>query len=149
MTKKEAKLHPEQIDIVDFTILTGEIHNPEVFDISHIVKHDFSVDLNLSFNLEEKLIKSTILIEVQTDSEDKNGEEAKSKFKLVFLYHYDQLQDLAILDEDGKIALHPHLGNAISSITYSTSRGILMTRYQGTPFRDFILPVLNPNDLLD
>jgi hypothetical protein len=45
--------------------------------------------------------------------------------------------------------LHPSLGNALASITYSTSRGILMTRFQGTALSDFILPVINPNNLLE
>jgi hypothetical protein len=146
--KENVELHPEQIEIVDFTILKGDINNPEGFDIRAVIKHEFSAELDLGFNLEEKLIKSSILIKVETDSQGANSTEATSSFKLQFLYRYEHLKAMAIPDEAGKIDLHPHLGNAISSITYSTSRGILMSRYQGTAFRDFILPVMNPNDLL-
>ena len=149
VAKKEAvKLHPEKIEFIDFNILKGKIETPEGFDLQKIIKHDFSVDLQLSFNLEEKLIKAIVLFDVETDSEGGNEKEAVSTFKLQFIYRYEELESLAIPDEDKKINLHPHLGNAVSAITYSTSRGILMTRYQGTPFRDFILPVLNPDDLL-
>jgi hypothetical protein len=45
--------------------------------------------------------------------------------------------------------LDPDLGNALSAITYSTARGILLTRLQGTAFQDFILPIINPNNLLN
>lgn len=146
--KEKIVLYPDKIEILDFNILKGEINNPEGFETSSVVKHDFSVELDLGFNLEEKLIKSSILLNVQTDSEGKNDPEATSTFKLQFLYRYEHLDEMAIPDDKGKVDLHPHLGNAISSITYSTSRGILMTRYQGTSFRNFILPVMNPNDLL-
>ncbi|MNY64312.1 hypothetical protein D3C86_2014030 [compost metagenome] len=50
---------------------------------------------------------------------------------------------------DETITIHPALGNALASITYSTSRGILMTRFQGTVLSDFILPVIDPNSLLE
>ncbi|GAO27720.1 hypothetical protein JCM15548_14569 [Geofilum rubicundum JCM 15548] len=44
--------------------------------------------------------------------------------------------------------LHPDLGNALSSVTYSTSRGILLTKMQGTALQNFVLPIINPNKLL-
>jgi len=40
------------------------------------------------------------------------------------------------------------LANAIASISYSTARGIIVSRFQGTALCDFILPVISPNDLL-
>jgi hypothetical protein len=41
------------------------------------------------------------------------------------------------------------LGNALASITYSTTRGILMTGFQGTALCNFILPVKDPDELLN
>ena len=61
----------------------------------------------------------------------------------------DNIEEQKTKEKDEIITVHPALGNALASITYSTSRGILMTRFQGTVLSDFILPVINPNDLLE
>ncbi|MFY0600054.1 MAG: hypothetical protein JXR03_10315 [Cyclobacteriaceae bacterium] len=150
MGNKKEMLYPEEIEILNFSILSGEINNPEGFDNEYILKHDFSVDLKLGFNLEDSLIKSSIRIDVQTDCEGKNEEEARSGFEFLFLYRYEKLLDLVARTKNKEeVVLHPHLGNAISAITYSTSRGVLMTRFQGTAFKDFILPVIPPDSLLE
>ena len=51
--------------------------------------------------------------------------------------------------KEEEITIDANLGNALASISYATSRGILMTRFQGTALEDFILPVIDPNDLLE
>jgi hypothetical protein len=61
----------------------------------------------------------------------------------------ENMEELLEADEKNKISYDAALGNAIASIVYSTSRGILMSRFQGTVFADFILPVIDPNQLLD
>ena len=55
---------------------------------------------------------------------------------------------MAKADKNDSIELDPGLGNALSSITYSTARGVLLTRLQGTALQNFVLPVINPNKLL-
>jgi len=67
---------------------------------------------------------------------------------LVFVYHIENLNELANPDDKKLIQLHPALANALSSVTYSTSRGILLTRLQGTALQNFVLPIINPNKLL-
>jgi hypothetical protein len=67
---------------------------------------------------------------------------------LVFIYHVENLNDLAKPDDKNLIELHPGLAKALSSVTYSTSRGILLTRLQGTALQNFVLPIINPNTLL-
>ncbi len=70
------------------------------------------------------------------------------KFHFVYVFHVENLQELAIPDENKGISLNGGLGNALASITYSTSRGILLTRLKGTGLENFILPVIDPNSLL-
>jgi hypothetical protein len=67
---------------------------------------------------------------------------------LVFIYQTENLKDLAKPDDNNLIKLDPGLANALSSVTYSTSRGILLTRLQGTALQNFVLPIINPNKLL-
>ena len=60
----------------------------------------------------------------------------------------ENLEELASSKKNKRLHLNPALTNAISSVTYSTSRGILLTRLQGTALQNFVLPIINPNNLL-
>ena len=71
-----------------------------------------------------------------------------NNFHLVFVYRVENLEELAKPDKNNLLDLYPALGNALSSITYSTSRGILLSRLQGTALQNFVLPIINPNKLL-
>jgi hypothetical protein len=142
-------LKPDKIEIVDFKIIKGQINSPFDFEIEKVEGHTFNVDFELGFNLEDKLVKADFLVNVETKSIEEEIEEAVGAFSFVYVFYVDNIEELTTLEKDQTVALHPSLGNALASITYSTSRGILMTRFQGTALSDFILPVINPNNLLE
>lgn len=132
---------------MDFQILNARIQRPENLQIDQIKSFDFETKLDMRFNLEEELIKSILDVEIATKSEPEQ-EEANTFYQLEFVFKYEGLQEMLMSNEPYEATPHPHLGNAISSITYSTARGILMARFQGTAFSSFILPVINLNQLL-
>jgi hypothetical protein len=142
-------LQPKKIEIVDFKIIKGQINSPFDFQNEKVDGHTFNVDLELGFNLEDKLVKADFSVNVQTKSNDDEIEEAVGNFSFVYIYYVDNIEELTNLESDETITINPALGNALASITYSTSRGILMTRFQGTVLSDFILPVIDPNSLLE
>ncbi|MBA0885562.1 hypothetical protein [Flavobacterium undicola] len=141
-------LQPEKIEIVDFKIIKGQINSPFDFEIEKVEGHTFNVNFELGFNLDDKLVKADFLVNVETKSKGDDIEEAVGAFSFVYVFYVDNIEELTTLEKDQTVALHQALGNALASITYSTSRGILMTRFQGTALSDFILPVINPNNLL-
>lgn len=142
-------LQPEKIEIVDFKIIKGQIKSPFDFENEKVAGHTFNVDFELGFNLEDKLVKADFSVNVETKSSGGNVEEAVGNFSFVYVFYVDNIEELTTLEKDEAITIHPALGNALASITYSTSRGILITRFQGTVLSDFILPVINPNNLLE
>lgn len=141
-------LQPEKIEIVDFKIIKGQINSPFDFEIEKVEGHTFNVNFELGFNLDDKLVKADFLVNVESISKGGDVEEAVGAFSFVYVFYVDNIEELTTLEKDQTVALHQALGNALASITYSTSRGILMTRFQGTALSDFILPVINPNNLL-
>lgn len=142
-------LQPEKIEIVDFKIIRGQINSPFNFETEKVAGHTFNVDFELGFNLEDKLVKADFSVYVETKSNEDTIEEAVGNFSFVYVFYVDNIEELITQEKDETITVHTALGNALASITYSTSRGILMTRFQGTVLSDFILPVINPNDLLE
>jgi len=140
-------IQPEKIVIREFRLVKGQIDSPFDFRVSNIKSFDFNVNFNTGFNLEENLIKADFVIEVKTLSEEA-ATEAICTYHFVFLFFVEGLKEHAQRQDDGTIDWNPYLANAIASITYSTSRGILLSRFQGTVMKDFMLPVVDPNALL-
>lgn len=92
----------------------------------------------MGFNLDDKLAKADFTISVKTDSKGENEVEATGNFHLIFIYRIENLEELATPKKNKRLNLHPGLANALSSVTYSTSRGILLTHLQGTALQKFV-----------
>ena len=139
---------PEKIALIDFKMIKGQVDTPENFDISKVVGHQLENSFQMGFNLDDKLAKADFTVSVRTDSKGENECEATGNFHLIFIYRIENLEELASPEKNKRLHLNPALTNAISSVTYSTSRGILLTRLQGTALQNFVLPIINPNNLL-
>jgi hypothetical protein len=142
-------LQPEKIEILDFKIILEQVNCPIDFEIEKVVGHSFNVDFELGFNLDDKLIKADFSVNIETKSKETVIKEANGVFRFLYVFYIDNIEELTTLENDQTITLHQSLGNALASITYSTSRGVLMARLQGTAFSDFILPIINPNNLVE
>lgn len=139
---------PEKIALIDFKMIKGQVEIPEIFDSSRVVGHQLENSLQFGFNLEDKLAKADFTVSVKTDSKGENEKEARGNFHLIFIYRIENLEELATPDKNNRLNINPNLANALSSVTYSTSRGILLARLQGTALQNFVLPIINPNKLL-
>lgn len=139
-------LQPDKIHIVDFKITKGQIESPFEFSVNDIKGYTFDTRYNLAFNIEEKLVRASLHVVVTADCEDQDLGTAQGLFEVNFVYHIENLIDL-VEREDQQLTIDAGLSNALASITYSTTRGILMTRFQGTSLANFILPVIDPNRL--
>ena len=140
---------PEKITLIEFKMIKGQIDTPENFDNSKVIGHQLDNSLQLGFNLEDKLAKADFTISIKTDSKGENEDEATGNFHLIFIYRIENLEELAKPLKNKTLNLNPGLANALSSLTYSTSRGILLTRLQGTALQTFVLPIINPTKLLN
>lgn len=141
------KFNAEKISLLNYNILSGQISAPKDFDIDKVSGHKVDYALNIGYNIEAKLAKADLTLDIFTQSNEQNTEQAKGNYHLQFIYQIDNIDELAKTDENNKLILNPDLANALSSVTYSTSRGILLTRLQGTPLQKFILPIINPKNL--
>lgn len=147
--KNKLSFDPEKISLVDFKMVKGQLDIPEDFEVEQVEGHQFNNSLELGTNLNKKLVKADFIIELQSMSAGKNQREAQGHFHLVFIYSMEHLEEWAKLDSNTNlVALDPNLAITITSITYSTARGVLLTRLQGTALQRFMLPVVDPVKLL-
>ena len=136
----------EKIKINVIKLINSKIKTGEDFDFNSIEGFKTDYSMQLGFNPENKLARVEFTIEAETQSN--NEIEAKGKFKFATIYSIENFEYLTEVNEKGQIKIHPLLINSITSITYSTVRGLLISKLQGTAFNDFMLPVINPNKLL-
>lgn len=146
--EKQRLLQPEKIQIVKTTIVKCYIDSPFGFIAEKAKGYDVHRDFKLGFNLEDKLVKADFKVEIATKSEGENAEESKGSFHFVYIFYVENLEELAIPDKNYQVELKGGVGNALASITYSTTRGILFARLKGTSLENFVLPVIDPNNLL-
>jgi hypothetical protein len=139
---------PEKITLIDFKMIKSQVDTPENFDIDKVVGHQLDNSLQLGFNLDDKLAKAHFTVSIKTDSKGENKTEASGNFHLIFIYRIENLEELAIREKNKQLNLNSGLANALSSVTYSTARGVFLTRLQGTALQNFVLPIINPSKLL-
>ena len=138
----------EKITFLDFKMLKGQIDAPEDFDVNKVMGHHLENKLHLGYNMEEKLAKADFTVDIVTRSEGDNIVEATGNFHLIYIYQIENLDELVRPAQKDMLEIHPGLSNALASVTYSTTRGILLTRLQGTALQTFVLPIINPIKLL-
>ncbi|WP_291402981.1 hypothetical protein [Daejeonella sp.] len=148
MLDKNSCFDPSQIRLKEFKLLKEQIEIPQDFDSIQVEGFHLDNGLQLGFNLEEHLVKADFKVKINTKGQGHNQDESYANFHLIFIFRIDNLEDFAKPNKNNLIELHPDLANALASITYSTSRGVLLTKLQGTALGNFILPVINPNDLI-
>jgi hypothetical protein len=139
---------PEQVVLLDCKILASQLETPENFDPGKVAGHNLEHTFQLGFNLQDKLAKAEISIFLKSDSQHANAAEASASFRLMFVYSIPQLDLLAQVKVDKSLQINPQLANALASVTYSTTRGILIGSVKGTVFQHFILPIIHPNKLV-
>jgi hypothetical protein len=143
-----ARFNPDKISFVDTRFLRWQLDTPDAFDIFSINGYDLDNTFQLAFSVEEKLAKADLTITIKTESNIHNPAEAEGYFHLAFFYRVENLDALVTPDKHGHLIIDPHLSIALSSISYSTCRGILMSRLAGTALQNFVLPIINPDKLL-
>lgn len=93
-------------------------------------------------------------VQVQAEYEikaAKNGDallDITSKYSIVFLFSIQNLPALAVVKDNELTSVDQEMLSSLLNIAYSTSRGILYTRFLGTVLEGIILPVLSTADLL-
>ncbi len=136
----------EDLDFQAFHLLRGEVNGDFSFDINKVKHYHFEVDHSVELNEDQTGAKSNLSVTIITSSD--NAHEATGRFDFAFLFGIEKITHFVTPVGPNLFSLDYPLANSIASISYSTARGVLLTRLQGTSLRAFILPVMDPNKLL-
>jgi hypothetical protein len=109
----------------------------------------FGYELNPAISLRSKHVQIPADFAVRATRKGSDRTEITSRYSIVFLFAVQNLAQLAIPEERVGLTVDDDMLSSLLNITYSTSRGILYTRYLGTPFQGLILPVIPTTELFE
>lgn len=142
----ESKFNPDLIRLGDVNVCKGAIDSPFGFKANEDTRFMADISFDMGLNLEDNLVKCDL--DIHVESSEVNDKLVKGSFTLEFIYEVENLNDLARLEKD-YVDVDDALSLSLASISYSTARGILLTRFQGTGLQQFILPIVKPQNILD
>jgi hypothetical protein len=140
---------PELIALVNVQLTKFEISASDDFELDAVSGYNVEHSVELGFNVEDKLARVDFTLKVNSTSPDKGAGKASGNFLFVFIYQVENLAELTSIGEGNKLVINGALSSSITSISFSTSRGILLTKCSGTALQNFILPIINPSVLLN
>lgn len=147
----ERKIDPDKIHVLDIKTIKGNIDAASDININAIAGHRFIFESGTGLNADDNIIGIKLVVHIEAmDKADKPlGINGSYTHELVF--RVDNLSDfLDTKGEDDKksYTIDLLLGSTLVSIAYSTIRGIIFNRTQGTSLGSVILPIIDPKKLL-
>ena len=146
----ESIIDPEKIHLINIKTIKGNIDAASDTDVNAITGHEFSFELETGINADDNVIGINLVVNIEAKDNTDKLLLIKGSYTHEIIFIVDNLKDFLEPDESGtnKYKIDGGLGTTIVSIAYSTIRGIIFTRTQGTSLGFVILPVINPKKLM-
>ncbi len=144
-TKIEEKFNPELIEILGINIFKTNIETTDDF-IENNKKSsgfEFGVAQSMGYNLEDKRIQVRMFYNFEGKDEQHEPVGLSGEYGIDFQFFIQNLDDFVLKNAINEVEIHTVLASSLIRIAYSTSRGIILEKTQGTVLNGAILPVIN------
>ncbi len=139
----------ELLKIDEIIILNALIENNT--DLSHLESEKYYFDISYGFSpaisVNQKKIRVIFTCNIKLLTLTNEPIDIKGRFELAYFFELENLEKLVNLENT--IEINSDLITSLANISYSTSRGIIYTRCQGTILKKLILPIISTKKLLD
>ena len=144
----QTKQHPtaENLHLLSIKLTNGAIKGTNVAE-TEITQFAVSFDTETFTWLDEEQIKISFTVKMTALSEDKKALDVEGQYTLEFIFKIDGLAKFSTTSADA-VNLDRGLGAMMMGVVYSTTRGIVWSRTQGTVLESVIIPVVDPITLL-
>ena len=136
---------PEKMHLVGIKVFRSHLDTTMEFmeKPQEVKDFEFGLSHHTGFNSEENSVGLRLFVKLQgvNPTGEKVGIEAE--YGIEFHYIIENLSDY-ISGKANKATMDAGFAATILGISYSTARGIILERMQGTFFASVILPVINP-----
>jgi hypothetical protein len=143
-------IHPEMISIISVKVFKSNFETTEEYLNKPEKPSGVEIKLgqNTAYNLTEKNIRIRLLVNLQATKNETDKLGLTADFGIEFHIHVENLEQFITEKNETKL-IDRKLGGVISGIVYSTARGIILERTSTTFFNSVVLPVIDPNLLLE
>ncbi len=129
--------------------LKGNIESPPGIDPIHVKSHSFNFLLGHGLDLEQKLVGLELQIDIEALGKTDEPLGIKGSYTHEIVFRVENLEDFverAEPVEESEVDFV--LMATLVGIAYSTVRGIIFSRTQGTSLGTIILPVVDPKRIM-
>ncbi|MET7000269.1 hypothetical protein [Chitinophaga defluvii] len=147
---KHSKVDAAKISLLDIITLKGSIDlADETMAIVKPAGYSFEFKTDSHIQPDDKLIRFYLHSSIKCFNETEQLNGVTADYTLEFIFEVSNLLEFIMLDDVKQtIKVDNQLGVTIASIAYSTARGVIFDKTQGTPLDGVILPVINPLNLI-
>ncbi|MBS1632320.1 MAG: hypothetical protein JST10_07075, partial [Bacteroidetes bacterium] len=96
----------------------------------------------------DKVVGLQLLVNISAVDKDNKPLNIQGSYTHEMLFQVDNLEEFIENNNSGNL-IDAGLGSTLISIIYSTVRGIICTRTQGTSLGQVVLPVIDPKRLMN
>lgn len=145
MNNKQAKIIPEKIHLFSIKVFKSNLETSDTFLNSpqKVEGFEFALAKQLAHNFQANKIRFRLFFTLSAYNAQNKTLGLTAEYGIEFHFEVDNLNDFTI-DANETSNLDTALGATLLGIAYSTSRGIVLERMQGTFFEGVILPVIDP-----
>lgn len=149
--KENRIIIPDKIHVLNIKTLKGSIESTNDADPESIAGYRFNHLLGTGINEEDKLVGLELKVDITALNSSDEPIGINASYTHSFTFYVENLEDfLEPNEEQGKTSNIDALMVAVLvGIAYSTVRGIVFTRTQGTSLNSVILPVIDPKKMLE
>lgn len=145
----ESKFDIEQVSLISISIVSAALENKSALTTidDPALELAFRYQLDPGVNIQSRRAQILADYEIRAFKSESEEPEITSRYKIAFIFSISNLADLVTITEDELNDVDEETLASLLNIVYSTSRGILYTRFLGTVLEGVILPVISTTDL--
>jgi hypothetical protein len=139
-----------QLSLVAVNIIGGRIE-PSIDFTPDSKQHHYNFNFDTQSNIapDKKLIRFIIKVDIREIINSTIIEAIIASFTTEFIFHINNMEDVVQFADDAPAVVQYDMAVTLASVSYSTMRGIVLSRTQGTYLNGIILPIVDPAKLLD
>jgi hypothetical protein len=147
---EQIQVVPEKIFIRSIKILGGNITADPSAQIDEFIAYNVEYGISDDFSFEKKIFRFVLSTRINAIDQNDKYVGITGEYSIEYIFYVDNLEHYIVnKDEPTKgVIIHEILIHTLLSIVYSTSRGIVLGRTQGTSLDSVILPVIDTKTLM-
>jgi len=139
MSTIENKDFTVDLQLKSIELLKGSISLPSIPEVS-LNNFNFNISLESKADATNKFL--FIIVSVEISSEDQNH--ILGSLAVSCIYSIASFDEVVKIEADGKLDMPQQLVEILTSISISTTRGVMFSTFKGTFLHNAFLPIVDP-----